>query len=462
MAPFEVDDCCCCNCPSEFVCCDDPFCEEPACNECSSEPLGSGSFTETSPVFSSSALKTLLFFGVAVSSAGAQAAGQSSFDPGNSTGDACASQTIPAYDVGFHIGAIFIIFAVSGTGIFTTLALGVHAKAPLFITVLQLFKMFGIGIICATAWIHLLPDAFSQFGNPCLPAAWQKYGTNYVGLFGMAAAFLVQFIELAAVGYKDRKMKRASKHHALENVVLDSSSKTLNEPTETQMCSDFAHVAVSGNASGFLTTDSIDTVVRVSDARKESSAGMTFLDAIPSAHSGKQPDHDHDSHEHTGITRDTELGTILLECGIIFHSLIIGVTLGVTADTTFTSLLIAVCFHQMFEGMALGVLIGNLNLSLQTKRLLCLAYPLTTPLGIAIGVGVRNVYNENDPNLILIQGIFNALSAGILFYNTYTELMSAEISHNAHFHGFNGNFKAACFLAMYLGAGTMALIGNWA
>ncbi|KAJ3059853.1 hypothetical protein HDU99_006191, partial [Rhizoclosmatium hyalinum] len=169
-----------------------------------------------------------------------------------------------------------------------------------------------------------------------------------------------------------------------------------------------------------------------------------------------------DNHDHTGVERDSELGTILLEAGIIFHSLIIGITLGVTGDDVFTSLLISVCFHQMFEGMALGVLIGNLQLSIWTKRLLCLAYPLTTPIGIGIGIAIRSFYNENDGGLILAEGIFNSLSAGILFYNTYTELMSAEVSHSGPFNRFTAGFKAACFLSMYLGASAMAIIGIWA
>ncbi|KAJ3071617.1 hypothetical protein HDU98_005055 [Podochytrium sp. JEL0797] len=428
------DDCCCCShecCEeAELICCDDPLCALPPVTITRPNQRRRTANRFSSPM-ANSTLQALVFFGLAVSSASAQAGQTASVaDTGNST-DACAAEPIPAYDVGFHIAGIFIVLLISGTGIFTTLALGVHAKAPIFVTILQLFKMFGIGIICATAWIHLLPDAFSQFGNPCLPEGWQGYGTNFVGFFGMTAAFLVQLIELAAVDYKTRHDAKAAQRAA----DLD--------------CTPLEHVAVSGNAAALVDHSSH------AHERKE----MTLEDAIPAGHSGKSDSSSDDNH---GLARDTELGTLLLECGIIFHSLIIGVTLGVTADTTFTSLLIAICFHQMFEGMALGVLIGGLKFSVTTKRLLCLAYPLTTPFGIALGVVMRNFYNANDPDLVLVQGIFNSLAAGILFYNTYTELMSAEISHNGFFHGFTGKFKAACFFAMYLGAGTMALIGNWA
>ncbi|KAI8828754.1 hypothetical protein BJ741DRAFT_625485 [Chytriomyces cf. hyalinus JEL632] len=112
--------------------------------------------------------------------------------------------------------------------------------------------------------------------------------------------------------------------------------------------------------------------------------------------------------------------------------------------------------------MALGVMIGALNLKRMQKVALCILYPITTPIGIAIGVGVHNAFNPNSHGLILTQGILNSLSAGILFYNTYTELMSEEISHNVAFRAYAPSFKAVCFLAMYVGAAAMAIIAIWA
>ncbi|KAJ3060251.1 hypothetical protein HDU98_003757 [Podochytrium sp. JEL0797] len=318
---------------------------------------------------------------------------------------------MPSYDLSFHILGLFIVLFCGGLGIFTTLSLGIHMKAPIFVTILQLFKMFGIGVIAATAWVHLLPDSFTQFAHPCLPEGWRSYAFNFVGLFGMIAAFLVQIIELSIVDYKNKWTSRRRAEQGASVVELDN--------------------------------------VSISSKQNTNSTEMTFMDAVPAGCSGSHSPGTHE-HEHVGIARDAELGTIMLECGIIFHSVIIGVTLGVTPDHEFTTIMIAICFHQMFEGMALGVLIGELNFSVTAKRSLCLAYPLTTPIGIALGIAMRSFYNANDPNLVLVQGIMNALSAGILMYNTYTELMSAEISHNVHFQGFSAKFKMACFFAMYL------------
>ncbi|KAJ3025815.1 UNVERIFIED_CONTAM: hypothetical protein HDU68_006625 [Siphonaria sp. JEL0065] len=407
---------------------------------------------------SSSFFQTLLFFGVAVASASAGELDPVVASENSTLADACAMQELPEYDLPIHIGGVFIVLLVSGLGIFTTMALGVHAKAATFAKVLQILKMFGIGVIAATAWIHLLPDAFSQFASPCLPEAWQEYGSAYVGLFGLTAAFLVQFIELTAIDYKNKRAQRNDRHSS-ETVTLDGSEGGL-------ACTDLDHVAVSGNSAAFLEAGRVlrpskSTINAVTSGvvSSTSNTAISFSNVVPTAHSGKDQ-HDHEGGHNHG--RDGELGTILLECGIIFHSLIIGVTLGVTPGNAYTTLLVAVCFHQLFEGMALGVLIGNLELSQKYKNLMCLAYPLTTPIGLVIGICVRHFYNENDGGLIIAQGTFDSLSAGILFYNTYTELMSGEVSHNTHFHGFTAGFKAICFLAMYSGAAAMAIVAVWA
>ncbi|KAJ3298198.1 hypothetical protein HDU79_000086 [Rhizoclosmatium sp. JEL0117] len=396
------------------------------------------------------AFKPLLFLAFAVAAVGAQ-----STDGPNNTAEpsmtlACVAEDMPSYNLPFHIGGIFILLAVSSVGIFGTLALGSRASSPAFATTLQIFKMFGIGVICATAWIHLLPDAFSQFNNPCLPSAWQKYGSNFVGVFGMTAAFAIQLIELSAVEFKKKKEKRSSQFSAFSS----QQDCTVSGHDQTGV-----QDLVVREETPFLISDSTEQVsIKMSEDIKTNE--FTIQDAIPSAHSGTSAP---PSECTQGIIeRDSELGILLLETGIIFHSMVIGITLGVTADDSFSSLLAAVAFHQMFEGMALGCLITSLRTTTFKKLLMCLAYPLTTPVGIAIGIGLREVYNTNDGGLILTRGIFNSLSAGILFYNTYTELMSAEVSHSAQFGAFSGGFKAVCFGAMYLGAAAMAVVANWA
>lgn len=68
------------------------------------------------------------------------------------------------------------------------------------------------------------------------------------------------------------------------------------------------------------------------------------------------------------ITR--QVSAVVLEFGILVHSLVIGIALGVSNDSTFSALVFAICFHQLFEGLALGVLVGDTSLKKTTKYLL--------------------------------------------------------------------------------------------
>ncbi|THG22805.1 hypothetical protein TEA_025650 [Camellia sinensis var. sinensis] len=53
-------------------------------------------------------------------------------------------------------------------------------------------------------------------------------------------------------------------------------------------------------------------------------------------------------------------------------------------------------------------------------------FSLTTPVGIAIGIGISSSYNENSPTALAVEGILNAASAGILIYMALVDLLSVD------------------------------------
>lgn len=85
-----------------------------------------------------------------------------------------------------------------------------------------------------------------------------------------------------------------------------------------------------------------------------------------------------------------------------------------------------------------------------------------TPLGIAIGICIHSSYNGNSYSAVLSSAILDSLSAGILLYNAYISLMSAEVNHSRTFQQYSFIRKLSCFAAMYVGAGLMSLLGKWA
>jgi zinc transporter ZupT len=173
-------------------------------------------------------------------------------------------------------------------------------------------------------------------------------------------------------------------------------------------------------------------------------------------------------HSHGMVLHDDaqrhKISTYLLEFGIATHSVLIGLTLGTTTDS-FVALFIALCFHQFFEAMALGAQIANIkNASLRSAIVMVLFFTVTTPIGIAIGIGIHaGTYNPESVVSLLVTGILDSLAAGILIYVALVNLINAEMGPNAHgFYALSTRLKLLYFGALYLGVAAMSVIGRWA
>lgn len=154
----------------------------------------------------------------------------------------------------------------------------------------------------------------------------------------------------------------------------------------------------------------------------------------------------------------------ILEFGVIFHSIFIGLTLAVAGDE-FTSLYVVLVFHQTFEGLGLGTRLASTPWPASkrfTPYWMAIAYGLSTPLAIAVGLGVRNAYPPGGRTTLLVNGIFDSLSAGILIYTGLVELMAHEFMFSPRMRKEPVKVVIAAYLQMCLGAGLMALLGKWA
>ena len=290
-------------------------------------------------------------------------------------------------------------------------------------TFLHICKMFGTGVIASTAWCHLLPESFAAFSSKCLEGTgWASYG-GFVGVFAMIAAFGAQVLEVIAHAPSSEHghgHSHGTEMAAVSKPAVDvgGGSQVSDEPSAK------VSVDVAASESG--------AVADVGECQQHVTGGMT-----PSA-------------------------IMALEASILVHSVIIGITLGVMAETEFTAFLIAICFHQFFEGGALGALIAGAKFPSTSKLVLSIMYPLTTPLGMVIGIGARNTYNARSVTSIVVIGILESMSSGLLMYNTYAELMASEINHNPKFHAKSASMRTWSLIAVYLGAAAMAVIGVWA
>lgn len=161
------------------------------------------------------------------------------------------------------------------------------------------------------------------------------------------------------------------------------------------------------------------------------------------------------------------LQCLLLEAGILFHSVFIGMAVSVATGTSFVVLLVAICFHQTFEGFALGSRIASLIPDLfppssMKPWLMSIAYGTTTPIGQAIGLVLHNFYDPASTTGLLMVGITNAISSGLLLFAGLVELLAEDFLSEESYVTLQGRRRFEACLAVAAGALLMAFVGAFA
>lgn len=190
--------------------------------------------------------------------------------------------------------------------------------------------------------------------------------------------------------------------------------------------------------------------------------------------------HNHHNHHHHQHKRSLSISApplsnpqrqllqcLLLEAGILFHSVFIGMALSVATGTSFVVLLVAISFHQTFEGFALGSRIAALipqlfPASSPKPWLMALAYGSTTPLGQALGLFLHNLYDPNSVAGLLMVGFTNAISSGLLLFAGLVELLAEDFLSDASYESLRGKRRVEACLSVACGAMLMAFVGAFA
>ncbi|KAI8817254.1 Zinc/iron permease [Fimicolochytrium jonesii] len=338
--------------------------------------------------------------------------------------DACSADFEGDYSLTLHVAAVFILMGVSFTGTVLPIIGKKYCNMNFGDLPFQSLKLFGAGVILATALVHMYSPAQSTLTSPCLPQVFQDYG-SWAGVIALVGMFFTHLVQVVGISILRRR-------HMLPSLPTSDDSKP--RPTSTR--------------SGLETSIP---------------GGQGDMDIeVHSIHS-HSPAHADRAHFHSFVLADAEktLTTHILEAGIASHSIIVGLTLGV-ARAEFGSVLVALCFHQLFEGLALSTVVMDANFE---KRAMAFGmvtfYSLTTPVGIALGIGLRETFNDSATSTLIVIGVLDSLSAGILLYDG---LVNIVVPHFASERFKMGSAKQSLvqFLVMWLGAGVMALIGRWA
>lgn len=93
---------------------------------------------------------------------------------------------------------------------------------------------------------------------------------------------------------------------------------------------------------------------------------------------------------------------------------------------------------------------------------MALAYGCTTPLGQAIGIATHTLYAPDSEVGLLMVGVMNAISAGLLVFASLVELLSEDFLSDESWQILQGKRRVYACVLVFLGAFFMSLVGAWA
>ncbi|EHA8591416.1 Fe(2) transport protein 1 [Cocos nucifera] len=259
-----------------------------------------------------------------------------------------------------------------------------------------LVKAFASGVILATGYMHVLPDSFDDLSSQCLPDR-PWHKFPFTTFVAMLSALFTLSVDSLMMSLRGRR-------------------KACCEP-------------------------------ELGDQEKGTGA------VVPVAH----------GHGNGAVVPSEKDGvdSVVLEFGIVVHSVVIGLSMGASENPcTVRPLVAALCFHQMFEGMGLGGCILQAEYKLKMKAILVFFFATTTPFGIALGIALTNVYRENSPTALIVVGLLNACSAGLLNYMALVDLLSVDFM-GPKLQG-SVKLQMCAYAAVLLGAGGMSVMAMWA
>ncbi|KAH7408081.1 ZIP zinc transporter-domain-containing protein [Phaeosphaeria sp. MPI-PUGE-AT-0046c] len=385
------------------------------------------------------------------------------------------------YNTPLHVFALVLILVLSTAACSFPVIVKRFPGVPVPHQFLFLSRHFGTGVLIATAFVHLLPTAFESLTDPCLPRFWNQGYSAMPGLIAMTSVFIVVGIEMIfaskgaghshAVDYESLRHddqghsprsphKRSHSYGRYSNgtstanghvpaIVLHDmrSSDDLMAGRSPSLTSTM--MAAPPHANGNPTRDSIDSDnesdlhiqpeelgPRTIDDHEEEDEDASHL--LPHTDARKQARLPRNDPTETPKTTEVQnqkllLQCLLLEAGILFHSIFIGMAFAISFPA------------------------GSFK-----PWLMAMAYGTTTPIGQAIGLAIHTLYDPASQIGLLTVGFMNAISSGLLLFAGLVELLAEDFLSDESYVTLRGKRRLQACASVVSGAALMALVGAWA
>lgn len=244
-----------------------------------------------------------------------------------------------------------------------------------------MLQCFAVGLVCGVALLHVLADAQEYLEKVSdFPVA------NAVCLFG--SFFMVSLNRMT--------------------ILLVASQKNKNGKSDVDVS------LRNGSSEPLL-----------------DSCGVSKSTSAVSVHCGHV-------HEHLltdpsiASDRTARFKAYLMELAIAVHSVLVGLGLGIITKSSgaVITLGIALCFHQLFEGVALGMVGANAGLKGHGVIVMIIMFVGSCPLGIVLGICLESGLDQKAAMTNWMLGGLNALAAGTLLEIGFVDLLPEAFGHS--------------------------------
>ncbi|KAL4732205.1 hypothetical protein ACLX1H_001213 [Fusarium chlamydosporum] len=406
---------------------------------------------------------------------------------------------VEEYNLSMHVGGLFAVLTVSCLGAGFPVAAKRIKWLKMPPKVFFACKHFGTGVLIATAFVHLLPTAFGSLTNPCLPDLFTDIYPAMPGVIMMTSLFMLFMVEL----YLNHKTGGHSHGGPTGTTITVQppprperpfpQEQTFGHARNDSMNTDYSDDEVSYEKAMAREMYEKENNPHAYSREQDQNSSMPawfvvfyeqyvrqrseMMEMIKESQYSSQAAIDSKPHvevtqsyfdeENQAIDEETfkrmSMNITLLEGGILFHSVFVGMTIAMTTDGLVV-LLTAIMFHQMFEGLGLGSRIAAVPYPKGSIRpwLLVFAFGCTAPIGQAIGILSRNSYDpEGELGLIMV-GVFNSISSGLLIYAALVNLLVEDFLSEEAQHLMKKKDQIAAICWIFLGAFGMSVVGAFA
>ncbi|KAK3594338.1 hypothetical protein CHS0354_026215 [Potamilus streckersoni] len=314
----------------------------------------------------------------------------------------------------FFLGSVPLLVS----RIFQNRATTIHQKT-IYKRTLSFLSCFAAGVFLATCFLDLLPDVRE---NLILVLNKMNILTSFpiaefVAMFGL---FLILIVEQIVLTVKERQLE----YSVMQNPLLACESDRII-PNQNKSFTRF----VSEEHSIKAISDEVNRSSPLSESyrKTEDTSGLLTGDTYNMNDDDGFAHEDHMLSAHESEHSHSFLRSVMLLLAISLHSVFEGLAVGLQQKTEgVIDIFAALLLHKGILSFSLGMSLIQSKLSKTGVIRSILLFSSTSPVGIAIGMGIVTL--SSSQTSILIQGILTGIACGTFLYVTFFEMLPDEFN----------------------------------